>query len=636
MLAALLLIGTVHAATLPEPVARLMQAAKIPESAAGIVVLRGDTVLLSHNAQQPMQPASTMKLFTTLTALDTLGPVFRGRTELRSSAPVVQGVLQGDLIVRGGADADFNEDVLIHMLQALRNQGITTIQGDVILDRTLFQPARLDLGQPPFDEYPWAYYNVIPDALLVNTNLLKLELRSVAGQLSIITIPELDNVTVRSDLRPVAAGCAQWEQGWRTPDFVRSGDRIDVVLHGSFPRDCTRTVNINVLDPHDYLARLLRATWRRLGGAISGTVREASAPAWPSTAPASAPPITASVGPQAAQTTSSTTAGAVSQSASAVATGTVSPGASPATAGAVSQGASAATAGAVSPGASPATAGAMSQSASAATAGAMSQNASPATAGTMPQGASPATAGTVSPGAPPATAGAAAAGAGRSASAGTAPASAETPQTGSASAAEAPVPTRLLAEHVSRALPEVLRDINKNSDNTLARTIFLSLGSLAADPLLGSRPLPPDGLNLTSSARAEAVIRAWLQQHRIDSAGLVLDNGSGLSRSERATAAQLAGVLQAGLHSNWMPEFLSSLPIAATDGTMRRRLQDSPAATRARIKTGSLNGVIAIAGYVQDANNQPLVVVAMLNDPHVAGGAGRAVLDALIDWAARQ
>jgi len=531
LLAALLFVGTVHAAPLPEPVARLMKSAKIPEAAAGIVVLRGDTVLLAHNAQQVMQPASTMKLFTAMTALEQLGPVFRGRTELRSSADVVQGVLQGDLIVRGGADADFNEDVLTHMLQALRNQGITAINGDVVLDRTLFQPARLDVGQPPFDEYPWAYYNVIPDALLINTNLLKLELRAVGGQLSIVTMPEMDNVTVRSDLRMTDATCAQWEQGWRTPDFVRSGDRIDVVLHGSFPRDCVKTVNINVLDPHDYLARLVRATWRKLGGTIAGTVREANAPA-----PVSAG-LASSATPQTAQ---------------------------------------------------PAAPSGTQQS--------VVLNNAPANADAEDG----------VPAAPPTT------------------------------TSVAPVTTRLLAEHVSRALPEVLRDVNKNSDNTLARTIFLSLGSLEADPALGSRPLPPDGLNTTTSARADAAIRAWLQLHNIDSTGLVLDNGSGLSRSERATATQLAGVLQAGLKSNWMPEFLSSLPIAATDGTMRRRLKDSPAATRARIKTGSLNGVIAIAGYVQDANNQPVVVVAMLNDPRVAGGAGRAVLDALIDWVARQ
>jgi D-alanyl-D-alanine carboxypeptidase/D-alanyl-D-alanine-endopeptidase (penicillin-binding protein 4) len=80
---------------------------------------------------------------------------------------------------------------------------------------------------------------------------------------------------------------------------------------------------------------------------------------------------------------------------------------------------------------------------------------------------------------------------------------------------------------------------------------------------------------------------------------------------------------------------MSSLPIAAADGTMRKRLKDSPAALRARVKTGSLNGVIAIAGYVPDANNQLCVVVAILNDEHVANGAGRAVLDGVIDWVTR-
>ena len=59
------------------------------------------------------------------------------------------------------------------------------------------------------------------------------------------------------------------------------------------------------------------------------------------------------------------------------------------------------------------------------------------------------------------------------------------------------------------------------------------------------------------------------------------------------------------------------------DGTMRRRLKDSPAAQRARLKTGSLKGVIAVAGYVPDANNQPCIVVAILNDAHVANGALR-------------
>jgi D-alanyl-D-alanine carboxypeptidase/D-alanyl-D-alanine-endopeptidase (penicillin-binding protein 4) len=387
------------------------------------------------------------------------------------------------------------------MLQALRNQGIRRIKGDIVLDRQLFQPARPDAGQPPFDEYPWAYYNVIPDALLANTNLLKVEMRSTGDKMGLAMMPEMDKVSIRSDMKLSDAPCATWENGWRTPDYSRKGDRIEVVLHGSFPKDCTKVTSINVLDNHDYLARLLLAAWRRLDGSLGGEVREAGAPA-----PLPVPAAAAAADGQAA-----------------------------------------------------------------------------------PAAANP--------------------------------------------AAPAP-PTRLLAEHVSRPLPEVLRDTNKNSDNTLARTIFLSLGSLEADPVLGSRPITPDGSQASTAMRAETTIRAWLQAHRIDGNGLIFDNGSGLSRLERATPAQLAGVLQAGLHSLWMPEFLSSLPIAATDGTMRRRLKDSAAAQRARIKTGSLKGVIAIAGYVQDASNRPVIVVAILNDDHVANGAGRTVLDGLIDWVA--
>jgi D-alanyl-D-alanine carboxypeptidase/D-alanyl-D-alanine-endopeptidase (penicillin-binding protein 4) len=485
LFAALIAAGAVHAAELPEQVASLLQAAHIPPEGAGIVVLRGDTALISHNAQQSMQPASTMKLFTTLTALEQLGPAFRARTEFRTSADVVDGVLKGDLVLRGGADADLNEDVLLHMLQALRNQGIQKIRGDVILDRQLFQPARPDVGQPPFDEYPWAYYNVIPDALLINTNLLKVEMRSTGAKLALVMMPEMDKVGIRSEMKLTDAPCASWEKDWRTPDTSRHGDKIEVVLHGSFPKDCIKSTSIDVLDHHDYLERLLRATWRKLGGSISGQVREADAPV--SAAPDAAP---------------------------------------------------------------------------------------------------------------------------------------------------VPAP-RLLAEHLSRPLPEVLRDINKFSDNTLARALFLSLGSLEADPVLGSRPLAADASLASTPMRAETAIRGWLQNHRIDGNGLVFDNGSGLSRIERATPAQLAGVLQAGLNSLWTPEFMSSLPIAATDGTMRKRLKDGPAALRARIKTGSLNGVIAIAGYVPDANNQLCVVVAILNDEHVANGAGRTVLDGVIDWVAR-
>ncbi|MGX9732627.1 D-alanyl-D-alanine carboxypeptidase/D-alanyl-D-alanine endopeptidase [Janthinobacterium aestuarii] len=475
-------LSTAHA-QLPESVSLLLRSANIPEDAMGAIVLRGNTVVMSHGAERSMQPASTMKLVTTAVGLEQLGPIFRGRTELRTSADVINGVLKGDLILRGGADTDFNANALEHMLQTLRTQGIVKIKGDLILDRQLFQPARPDIGAPPFDESAEFRYNVIPDALLLNTNLLDININSTDRQLSILMQPTLENVSITSDMKLIKGSCARWEDGWRPPEYRRdTNGKLQVILHGTFPQNCSKATSINVLDRNDYADRLFRATWRRLGGTITGTVREAPATGLPPTAE--------------------------------------------------------------------------------------------------------------------------------------------------------PVGTRMLADHVARALPEVLRDINKTSDNTLARTLFLSLGSLQSDGWLGSRPVamavPED-----TATRARQVIQEWFQRHQIDTQGMLVDNGSGLSRTGRIAPAQMAAVLQAMQQSPWAPEFQSSLPIVALDGTMRKRLLNSPAAARARIKTGTLKNVVAIAGYVPDANNQLCVVVAMINSDLVGNGNGRAAVDALIEWVAR-
>ena len=277
-------LSTAHA-QLPESVSLLLRSANIPEDAMGAIVLRGSTTVLSHGAERSMQPASTMKLVTTAVGLEQLGPIFRGRTELRTSADVINGVLKGDLILRGGADTDFNADVLAHMLQTLRNQGIHKIKGDLILDRQLFQPARPDIGTPPFDESAEFRYNVIPDALLLNTNLLDINMNSTDRQLSILMQPPLENVSITSDMKLVKGSCARWEDGWRPPEYRRDASgKLQVILHGTFPQNCSKATSINVLDRNDYADRLFRATWKRLGGTITGAVREAPFTGLPPTA----------------------------------------------------------------------------------------------------------------------------------------------------------------------------------------------------------------------------------------------------------------------------------------------------------------------------------------------------------------
>jgi len=181
---------------------------------------------------------------------------------------------------------------------------------------------------------------------------------------------------------------------------------------------------------------------------------------------------------------------------------------------------------------------------------------------------------------------------------------------------EIPADARLLLTHESPPLAGIVRDINKWSNNVTARQIFLSLA--------GTRPASPE-------AAREAVGR-WLTDKGI--AGSVLDNGSGLSQAERLSAEGLGRLLLAAWHSPVMPELAASLPIAGTDGTLKTRLQDGRATGRAHLKTGYLNGVRAIAGYVLDTSGQRWVVVGFLNDPRMKNGA--APLDALVRWVAER
>ena len=459
---------------LPESVLSMLAAANIPTDAVGAMVLRAadGTTVLSHRAEMSMQPASTLKVLTSIVALERLGPTYRGRTELRTNGELIDGVLRGDLVLRGLGDPDLEWEAFQRMLQTLRHKGITEIKGDLALDRRWFQPSRPDVGVPPFDESPEFRYNVIPDALLLNTNLLQLDFQS-GDQLKTTGMrvgmsPSLDRVSVVSNMTFVDRACEKWEDGWKLPVVTRSGNgSIRIELQGEFPKNCSASASISILDRTDFADRLFRTLWRNLGGTFSGQTRESVA--------------------------------------SDVATGGM----------------------------------------------------------------------------------------------------------------------RLLAQHQSRTLAEFTRDINKRSDNPITRLTFLSLGALSKLDA-GSE----------TSVRAEREIRAWLKEHAIDDTGLVLDNGSGLSRSERIRPSQLAATLLRAQRSKWAPEFMASLPIVAVDGGMRNRLRNTTAAEHARVKTGSLRDVAAVAGYVPDAKNRLCIAVVMINHPLATGDVARPILDALIAWVA--
>ena len=180
-----------------------------------------------------------------------------------------------------------------------------------------------------------------------------------------------------------------------------------------------------------------------------------------------------------------------------------------------------------------------------------------------------------------------------------------------------PDTARRIGKHDSPALAEVIRDINKFSNNVMARQLFLTLGAEV-------RGIP------ATPMKSAAAINDWLGVRGQRFLELVLDNGSGLSRTERISAQHLAWLLRAAYQSNVFAELESSLPIVAMDGTMKKRLTLGNVSGHAHIKTGSLKEVRAIAGYVFDAQGRRMAVVCLINHPNAE--LARPVQDALLEW----
>ena len=170
-------------------------------------------------------------------------------------------------------------------------------------------------------------------------------------------------------------------------------------------------------------------------------------------------------------------------------------------------------------------------------------------------------------------------------------------------------------ENQSPALAEVVRDINKFSNNVMTQQVLLTLGK--------------ERMGTGSFDAGRTALAQWWQMRWPATEMPVVENGAGLSRSARISAQALGRMLQAAWASSVMPEFVSSMPISGMDGTLRR----SKASANAHLKTGSLRDTNALAGYVHGNSGQRYVLVAMVN--HANAGNARPVMDALVDWTAQ-
>jgi D-alanyl-D-alanine carboxypeptidase/D-alanyl-D-alanine-endopeptidase (penicillin-binding protein 4) len=449
----------VRSETLPEPLSRALARAGIPQSAVAFYVreIGAPRPLLAIGANRALNPASTIKLLTTYAALELLGPAYRWPTEAYAAVPPAQGVLAGDLILKGFGDPKLTLENFWLLLRELRARGLREIRGDLVLDRSYFAADSTDTSG--LDDKPMRPYNTAPDALLINFKSVRLQFipDPLARAVRIIAEPDLPQVSIVNELVLDSARCGYWEARLQH-DLRDTPAAARLRFAGRFAAACgERERYFSVLGPSEYAHSLFQLLWRELGGAFSGGVREGEA------------------GPEA----------------------------------------------------------------------------------------------------------------------------------------------RLLLTWKSQTLAETVRDINKFSNNVMARQLFLTLGAAA------------EGAPATTEKSVRA-IHQWVAGKGLSFPELVLENGAGLSRIDRLSARSLGELLLTAYRSPLMPELMASLPLAASDGTMKKRFKNAAVAGHAHLKTGTLDGVRAIAGYLLDAHGRRMVVVFIVN--HQNAYNARPVEDALLSW----
>lgn len=184
--------------------------------------------------------------------------------------------------------------------------------------------------------------------------------------------------------------------------------------------------------------------------------------------------------------------------------------------------------------------------------------------------------------------------------------------------AESPPDAKTIAVFESPPLHSAVTAMNKFSNNAIARNIFLSLAGATHEP-----PFTP--------VAARSVFGEWMRGLGVEGE-FYAENGSGLSRDGILSAGQTAFLLRKIAAHPLRAEIISSLPVLGIDGTLRKRLQKT-ARARGHLKTGSLNGVKNIAGFLRDDSGREIIFVCFVE---ASGARARRFQDALIKWTLAQ
>lgn len=263
---------------LPTPIKSALNYRRIPDHTLSIYVERVDTgeVVLAWNDAVARNPASVVKMLTTLVALDTLGPGYTWKTDVYFMGDVDGGVLQGDLILKGYGDPYLVSERFWRLLREIHASGISTINGNLLIDDSYFDVGEYDPAA--FDREPLRAYNVAPNAMLTNFKVVRyyFEPDFSASRVRIRLDPPLGNLEIENRLRLQDGSCRGYQRGITiTPNENVSR----ITFSGRFPKGCKiYSMDRAALDHNAFTYGLFSSLWQESGGRITGSWSNAVAP----------------------------------------------------------------------------------------------------------------------------------------------------------------------------------------------------------------------------------------------------------------------------------------------------------------------------------------------------------------------
>jgi len=444
---------------LPASVRSALNLRQLPLDTLSVFVENLETgeIVLQWLDDEPRNPASTIKLLTTLVSLDILGPAYRWKTDVYTKGELQGDRLDGDLLIKGYGDPFLVTERVWQFLQSVRHTGIREITGDLLIDDSFFDVG--DYDPAAFDRQPLRAYNVAPNALLMNFNVVRywFEPNHESDTVNVRLDPPLENLRVQNRLGLATGSCRGYQRGIT---ITTNEPADEVTFSGEFPNGCKRyAMDRSALSHNEFVYGLFRTLWRESGGVFDG--------GWDNVV--------------------------------------ADPVAEP------------------------------------------------------------------------------------------------------------------IVSFESLPLSQMIAHVNKHSNNVMARQLLYTLSAE-----VNGQPGTEDG--------GRKVIANWLTKNDLESCKLALQNGAGLSRNSRITAADMGSLLRFAWRQAYMPEYLASMSISGLDGTLLRRFRNTELIGKPHLKTGSMDDVTAIAGYLQSRSGRRFAVVAMQNHKDVHRGTGEEVQEALLRW----